>query len=460
MKSTTLEKQLNKIYKRILRIAVLGSGYVGLPTAALFAQAGFQVVAIDTKSEVVESINSGVSHIKEPGLNEIILHNIQAGRLRATTSSEAISQADAIIVSVQTPIDQDKEPNLSFLNKALEDMGKTIKKGMLVLLGSTVPPGTMQTLVKPKFEFLSRLKADTDFYLAYVPERIAPGNAFKEFVESPRLVGGMGPGSTKVAAELFKTVCKTVIETDAATAEIAKLAENTFRDINIAFANQLALICEQHGVDAKEAIKLANTHPRVNIHTPGPGVGGPCLTKDPYLLTHETNLKTQIMIKTARKINDHMPKHIVKLTLQALKNTGKDIKGSKIAILGTAYKADVDDPRGSPSKPIIQELTKLGAKVKAYDPHCNESFRAERASSLNEVLKDSDCVILVTDHTEFKNLDLQEIKTLMNDNPAIIDGRRIVNPHEAERLGFIYYGVGYGKSKILTHRHGEPRAQR
>jgi UDP-N-acetyl-D-mannosaminuronic acid dehydrogenase len=315
---------------------------------------------------------------------------------------------------------------------------------MLVVLSSTVPPGTMQTLVKPKLESLSGLKADIDFYLAYVPERIAPGNTLKEFVESPRLVGGVGPNSTKIAAELFRTVCRTVIETDASTAEIAKLAENTFRDINIAYANQLALICEQQGVDVKKVIELANTHPRVNIHTPGPGVGGPCLTKDPYLLLHLSKLVDHDIIKTARKINDYMPKHMVKLTLQALKNTGKDIKGSKIAILGTAYKANVDDPRESPSKPIIQELTKLGAKVKAHDPQCKETFGAERANSLQEALKDSDCIIVVTDHIEFKNLDLQEIKMLMNDNPAIIDGRRRVNPHEAEKLGFIYYGVGFG----------------
>jgi len=441
-----LEKLLENIQNRSLHIAVLGAGYVGLPTAALFADAGFHTTIVDLKPKNVKAVNSGKAPINEPGLNELISRTVQAGRLKAIlNSAEALPQSGALIISVQTPINRRRKPNLSFLTKALEDVGKTLRERMLLVISSTLPPGTMLGMVKPKLESLSGLEAESQLYLAYVPERIAPGKALKEFVESPRLVGGIGPNSTKIAAELFRTVCKKVIETDATAAEIAKLAENTFRDINIAFANQLALICEQHGVDAKEAIKLANTHPRVNIHTPGPGVGGPCLPKDPYLLTYKTSLKTQNLIKTARKINDYMPKHIVKLILQALKNTGKDIKKSKIAILGTAYKVDVDDSRGSPSKPIIKELIRLGAKVIAYDPHCSETFGAQKAKSLKNTVEKADCTIIVTDHKEFKKLNLQEIKTLMNDKPAIIDGRRIINPHEAEKLGFIYYGIGYGK---------------
>jgi len=234
-----MEKLVKDIQNRSLNLTVLGSGYVGLPTAALFADAGFHVTAIDIKPEVVKTVNSGASPINEPGLHKLVSRNVQAGRLKATlNSAKALTQADTIIISVQTPIDHNKKPNLSFLMKALEEVGKTMKKEMLVVISST--------------ESLSGLKAETEFYLAYVPERIAPGKALKEFIESPRLVGGVGPNSTKTAAELFRTVCKKVIETGAATAEVAKLAENTFRDINIAFANQLALICEQHGVDAKK----------------------------------------------------------------------------------------------------------------------------------------------------------------------------------------------------------------
>jgi len=427
---------------------VLGSGYVGLPTAALFAAAGFNVTAIDMKSKIVKNVNSGVSPINEPGLQELVSHNVQSGKLTAALNSDTtLNQEDVIVICVQTPIDKNKKPNLSFLLNALENVGKNLKKQMLVAVCSTVPPRTMQEKVKPLLESLSGLKADVDFYLAYVPERIAPGKALKEFVESPRLVGGVGSNSTKIAAELFRTVCKKIIETDATTAEIAKTAENTYRDVNIAFANQLAIICEQHGADITKVIELANTHPRVNIHTSGPGVGGPCLTKDPYLLTHQSKPADYDIIKTARKINDNMPKHIVKLTLQALKNTGKDVKSSKIAILGTAYKANVDDSRFSPSESIIQKLKTLGAETIAYDPHCTSTFGAKKATSLHESVKDADCLIIATDHNEFKNLNLTEIKQSMRSKPTIVDGKRIINPNEAEKHGFTYYGVGYGKPR-------------
>jgi len=332
---------------------------------------------------------------------------------------------------------------------ALEEVGKTIKKGSLVVIISTVSPGTMLENVKQRLESLSGLEVDDEFYLAYVPERIAPGKALKEFVESPRLIGGIGSNSTKIAVELFKTVCQKVIETDAATAEVSKLAENTFRDVNIAFANQLALICEQHGVDSTKVIELANTHPRVNIHTPGPGVGGPCLPKDPYLLINKTKQIKPNIIKSARQINDYMPKHIINLILQALNNTEKDVKSSRIAILGTAYKGNVDDSRLSPSEPIIHELISLGIKTIVYEPYCNERFGAKMASSLNETIEGADCLVIITDHTEFKNLNLKEIKNLMNSKPAIIDGRRIINPHEAEKLGILYYGIGFGKRRDL-----------
>jgi UDP-N-acetyl-D-mannosaminuronic acid dehydrogenase len=264
---------LEEIKQKSAPISVLGSGYVGLPTAALFADAGFSVTATDIKPSIIKSINGGCSPIKEPGLEEIISRNVKAGRLKAVVNSHAqLGNPEVFIVSVQTPINEANKPNLSFLMSAIENIGKNLRKGMLVAICSTVPPRTLNQKIKPLLEDLSGLRADEDFFLAYVPERIAPGKTLKEFVESPRLVGGVGPNSTKTAAELFRKVCKEIIETDVATAEIAKLAENTFRDVNIAFANQLALICEQHGVDVMKAIELANTHPRVNIHTPGPGV--------------------------------------------------------------------------------------------------------------------------------------------------------------------------------------------
>jgi UDP-N-acetyl-D-mannosaminuronic acid dehydrogenase len=441
-----MRKLLKKIQDRILNIAVVGSGQIGLPTAALFAEAGFLVTAIDVKSTVVQSVNCGVSPINEPGLQKLVSRHVQTGKLKAVLNFDtAFSKKEAIVFTVQTPIYKDKKPNLSFLRDALRNVAKNMKKQMIIAVCSTVPPGTMQEKIKPLLESLSGLIADTDFYLAYVPERISPGKALKEFVESPRLVGGIGPNSTKIAAELFRTVCKKIVETDATSAEIAKTAENTFRDVNIAFANQLALICEQYDADITKVIQLANTHPRVNVHTPGPGVGGPCLTKDPYLLIHQFKTTDIDLKKSATKINDSMPTHIVKLTLKALESSGKDIKKSKIAILGTAYKANVADSRFSPSEQIIQKLKELGIENIAYDPHGADTFGAKKATSLFECVKDADCLIIATDHTEFKNLNLNEIKQWMNEKPAIVDGRRIISSTETEKHGFIYYGIGYGK---------------
>jgi UDP-N-acetyl-D-mannosaminuronic acid dehydrogenase len=317
-----------------------------------------------------------------------------------------------------------------------------------------VPPGTILKILKPTLETQSGLEAESEFYFAYAPERIAPGKALKEFVENSRLIGGIGTDSTKITAELFKTVCKNVNETDVATAEVAKLAENTFRDVNIAYANQLAIICEQLGVDVMKVIGLANTHPRVNIHMPGPGVGGPCLPKDPYFLLDslaETNLD---LITMARLVNENMPKHLLKLVAEALRIVGKHIKDSRIAVLGVAYKGDVDDSRFSPSEPLVSELLRQGAVVVVYDPICNETFGGEKANSLDEAVKNVDCIVLMTDHLVFRKLDLHEIRASVNDNPVIVDGRRILADCEATNNGFFYYGVGLGKKTTKQKSHG------
>lgn len=440
------DQLVKAIHEKQLHLSVLGAGYVGLPTAALFADAGFFVTAVDLKPKIIKAVNNGKSPIAEPNLENMISRNIQAGRLKAVFNSDmSFVNSDAIIISVQTPINESNEPDLSFLIRAIEIIGKELKKGSIVVICSTIPPKTMHTKIKPLLENLSDMSVENDFFLAYVPERIAPGRALKELVESPRLIGGIGPRSTEIATELFRTVCNKVLETDAQTAEISKLAENTFRDVNIAFANQLALICEKMGVDVKKVITLANTHPRVNIHMSGPGVGGPCLTKDPYLLINEIADQNKRIITLAREINDYMPHHMVELTLNALKLSDKNIEHCRVTILGTSYKAGVDDSRISPSQPIIQQLIRLGAMVLTFDPYCTETFGGERTKSVFEAVKQSDCLIIITDHNEFRKLYLPDIKSLMNVKPAIIDGKRIINPIDAEKLGFIYFGIGYGK---------------
>ncbi|MCW4024564.1 MAG: nucleotide sugar dehydrogenase [Candidatus Bathyarchaeota archaeon] len=432
--------------KQQCTLAVVGTGYVGLPTAALFAQAGFNVTAIDIRESIVARIRKGHSPIQEPGLETIISSHVQSGKLKAELLYSSIFRDKrVIIITVQTPIGVDKKPDLSFLINAIQKIGPELQEGTLVAVCSTLPPGTMHDKIVPLLSRLSGLTPDKDFYLAYVPERIAPGVAIKEFVESPRLVGGIGPNSTLIASSVFRRVCKNIIETDAPTAEISKTAENTFRDVNIAFANQLALICEKHHADVVKVIALANTHTRVNIHLVGPGVGGPCLTKDPYLLIYETIFPNQSIVETARQINDYMPKHMVGLLIDSLKNNGKNVRDSYVTVLGTAYKADVDDSRFTPSEPIIRELLGICKNVSVYDPYCTETFGAKRACSIAEAASGSDCLMILTDHSEFKNLDLSALKSLMNGSPVIVDGRRMLMPDRVLSAGFSYYGVGYGQ---------------
>lgn len=431
---------------RKARIVVIGLGHVGLTTAAIFADAGFQVTGADLKEEIVEAVSSGKSHIREFGLGELVGKVVRQGRLRATTDTlQAVREADTVIVCVQTPITQDKEPNLTYLEKACKTVAEGSLKGKLVVIQSSVPPRTTKNLVARILEEGSGLGCGEDFWLANCPERIVSGKAVQEFIENVRIVGGYNPDSVEIAVELFKTVTKgEILTTDCTSAELAKLAENAFRDVNIAFANELALICEHMGPDVMEVIRLANTHPRVNIHKPGCGVGGPCLPKDPYLLLHPVKKKgfKSNLIKPSRELNDYMSKHAVELVAEALTKVGKKVSSSKVAVLGTAYKGEVDEARYSPAEEIVRELMHLGAEVVAYDPYCEESFGAERAKDVDEAVREADCILIATDHKTFRELKLGRIKSLMNEKPVLIDGRRVVHPMEARKQGFVYYGIG------------------
>lgn len=442
------EELIAKIREKEAKIAVLGLGHVGLPTAAIFASAGFQVVGADVNPEVVETVSQGKSHIKEAGLSELVEEGIKRGKLEATTNVlRVLRGADLIFICVETPLTGDKRPNLDYIEKACKDTAKGLTKGRLVIIESTVPPRTTKDFIAPMLEKGSGLRCGEEFWLVHCPERILPGNALQELVENPRMVGGYNRESAEVAAELFRMVMKgEVLVTDSTSAEVAKLAENTFRDVNIAFANELALICEQMGVDVMEVVRLANTHPRVSIHKPGCGVGGPCLPKDPHLLLHSVKEKVfkSRIIEPSRELNDSMPKHTVELVIKALKKAGKDIKNSKVAVLGVAYKGEVDDTRNSPAERIVRALISLGSRVAVYDPYSAETFGAERAKAVNEAVREADCLVIATNHKMFEELELEKIRALMNENPAIIDGSRVVHPIEAKKLGFVYYGIGYG----------------
>jgi len=440
------EKLIDKIRRRKARLAVVGLGHVGLTTATMFADAGFQTLGIDIEREIVEMVSSGRCHTTEPGLDELLRKAVKEGRLEATVNTvQAMKKADVGVVCVQTPVTESKEPDQTYVQDACEAIAQGLSKGKLVVIESTVSPGTTKNLVASTLEKGSGLKCGEDFWLVHCPERIAVGNAIQDFVENVRIVGGFNSESTEVAVELFKMVTKgKILTTDCTSAEIAKVAENTFRDVNIAFANELALVCEQIGVDVMEVVRLANTHPRVNIHKPGCGVGGPCLTKDPYLLLHPVKKRgfRSKIVEPSRELNDYMPDHTVKLVIEALEEVGKDVKASKIAVLGTAYKGEVNDARNSPAERIVHPLMESGGKIIVYDPYCEESFGARKAAEVEDAIEGADCILIVTNHKMFEKLKLRRAKALMNRNPVIVDGRRIINSMKARNDDFLYVGIG------------------
>jgi UDP-N-acetyl-D-mannosaminuronic acid dehydrogenase len=425
-------------------ISIIGLGRVGLPTAVIFASKGYKVVGVDVDIDKVRAVNNGKCYIREPGLDVLLREAVSKGFLKATTNTlEAVNESEAVIITVPTPV-RDGVIDLSYLRGALEAVQEGLRRGLLVVVESTVPPGTTVGFVKPFLEGPG-FRVEEDFYLAHVPERIAPGRAVEELLSMPRVVGGVGPRSTEKAIELYSRVNPRLLPTDATTAEFVKLAENAYRDLNIAFANLLALIAERLGIDVYEAIRLANTHKRVNIHMPGAGVGGPCLTKDPYMLASIiSDFWGSELIRVARKINEYMPIHTVGIVEKALRDAELDVEGARITVLGVAYKGGVDDIRESPSKYVVRELLARGSKVIVYDPYTNESFGAERASSLEDAVNGSDALVIVTDHSEFKNLDLDIIGRFMR-HRIVVDGRRVIEPHQAVKHGFRYYGVGYGR---------------
>ncbi|MEM4004337.1 MAG: nucleotide sugar dehydrogenase, partial [Desulfurococcaceae archaeon] len=324
-------------------VCVFGLGRVGLPSAVIFASRGFRVYGIDTDEGKINAINQGVSYLREPGLDELLDKVVSEGRLLAVSeASEVLGECEVVLIDVPTPI-RGGFVDLSYLISACEIIAKSLRKGMLVAVESTVPPGTTSELVKDILEKSSGLMVEKDFYLAYVPERITPGKAIEELLQVPRVIGGVGPKSTKRALEVYGRINPNLITTDATTAEFVKLIENSFRDLNIAFANLLALMAERIGVDVYEAIRIANTHPRVAIHWPGAGVGGPCLTKDPYMLASLMNHWGVELIKLGRRVNEYMPYHFVGLIERVADLEGFQLRSAKVAVLGVAYKGGVDD---------------------------------------------------------------------------------------------------------------------
>ncbi len=420
----------NKISQKTANVGIIGMGYVGLPMASLFASRGFRVKGADINKDRVKAINAGESPINEVGLEEIIKKSVNAGRLTATTDvDEVVRESDVVVIVVQTPIDDDNKPNLKAFKSACDTVARSITKGKLLVVESTIPPGTLEDIVIPTIFEKSALKAGRDYFLAYSPERAIPTRTLEEIQTNSRVIGGINEESLNLAKMLYSSITSGELMTsDLGTAELVKIIENTYRDVNIALANEIAMLCEKLGVDAIKAIKIANKHPRVNIHLPGPGVGGHCIPKDPYFLINkaeELGVDLKI-ISSAREINENMPNHLLGLIERSLKKVNKDIKTSKVSILGIAYKGNTDDARGTPSEKVIKNLMKNDVDFISHDPFVSHDFGGKFSNNLEEVVEDSDCIVILTDHDLYKKMDLDSFTSLMNKPSVVIDGRRIL----------------------------------
>jgi len=393
------------------KIVVIGTGYVGLPAAILLARAGYKVVGVDVDKNVVRAINEGVLHIEEKEIEKIFREPKVRKNL---VSQRKPCEGDIFIIAVPTPLDKRKKiADLSHVEVALKSLCPYLRKGNLVIVESTIPPMTCRELVKPIIESETNLKVNKDVFVAHCPERILPGNVFYEIVNNDRVIGGMNKKASKMAKDLYSSFVKgNLYITDDVTAELCKLVENTYRDVNIALANEIDQVSETLGIDSKTVIDLANKHPRVNLLRPGIGVGGHCIPIDPWFIK-EVDPENTTLIFTARKINESRPEIIAK----KIRRIVKDIVNPRIVALGLTYKPDTWDVRESPALEIVKILREEGYNVEAYDPYVKEyEYR-----NITDIVKNKDCLVILVEHKIIKKeieKNLNKIKKLMR-NPII-----------------------------------------
>jgi UDP-N-acetyl-D-mannosaminuronic acid dehydrogenase len=435
---------------KFTKICVIGLGYIGLPTASTFATHGVRVLGVDINQRIIETLNMGEIHIHEPGLHDEVKKAIQSGNFKAST---ALEEADAFIISVPTPFMDDQLGEYNGMTYKLADMRAVVsaaesilpflRKGNLVVLESTSPPRTTTDLVAPILA-RSGLEAGRDFHLVYSPERVLPGQIMRELIENARVIGGVTPESAQAGSDLYSTFVQgKIIQTDATTAEMVKLMENTYRDVNIAIANEFSRLADKFGVDVWEAISIANLHPRVKILNPGPGVGGHCISVDPWFFV-ETAPELTPLIYYSRQVNDTQPHFVVETVKRALGS----LEGKKIAALGLAYKPDVDDLRESPANEIVHLLQSEGATVKAWEPFKPDANLPgiSMSPSLDSAIRDADMLLLLVNHTEFRQLNPAEIAAKTKAR-VLVDTVKGWNAEEWKKAGFDVHLLGDGKSR-------------
>lgn len=406
------------------RVAIIGLGYIGLPTAATLASRGVEVIGVDVNEHAVSMITQGKVHFSEPDLDMLVRAAVMTGKLRAVVTPEP---AEAFIIAVPTPLADDKRPDLSFIDAAAESIAPVLEAGNLIVLESTSPVGTSARLsrqlaeLRPELTFPHAAGERSDIRIAYCPERILPGRMVLELVENDRIIGGLTPACAARADQLYRIFVKgACLLTDANTAELVKLTENAYRDVNIAFANELSMICDGMGLDVWRVIELSNRHPRVKILQPGPGVGGHCIAVDPWFIV-DGMPEASRLIRTAREVNDSKPHHII----DRIRRHAVRFKDPVIACLGLTYKPNVDDLRESPALEITAHIAREGlGKVLAVEPHIRNlppeltEFDNLRFCDMSEALAEADIAVLLVDHAEFRAIEAKELL-----NKIVIDTR-------------------------------------
>jgi UDP-N-acetyl-D-glucosamine dehydrogenase len=407
---TSKETLIKKLQDKSAKIGILGMGYVGMPLAVVFAEAGFNVLGIDPDQRKVDTFNKGISYIQDVP-TETVARLHKTGKLNMTADFAALKEMDAVSICVPTPLRQTGDPDMSFILSATEEMAKYVHKGMVIVLESTTYPGTTRELVLPMLTEKSGLKVGEDIFICFSPERVDPGREDWTTLNTPKVMGGITKDCSEVAAAWYAGAIQTVVPVSSAeAAEMSKLLENTFRMINIGLVNELAIMCERLGVDVWEVIDAAGTKPFGFMKfTPGPGLGGHCIPIDPLYLSwkmKEFNYNARF-IELASEINTNMPRYVVSRVLEAMNDRGKPLKGSRVLVLGVAYKPDIDDVRESPALDVIALLRKKGAQVEYHDPHIpqihheHDGWKMDSIKDVMPAVRAADAVVIITNHTTY-----------------------------------------------------------
>jgi UDP-N-acetyl-D-mannosaminuronic acid dehydrogenase len=439
----TLAELKKKIESKDALLAVIGLGYVGLPVAASFARAGFNVLGVELLTERVDKINRGENPIEgeEPGLTDLLKAVATPGKLHAVSDYGALRDRDVILIAVETPVDSDHKPRYQALKNALESLAANLKQHALVIIESTIAPGTMRNLVQATLEQRSGKQAGMDFFLGNCPERVMPGKLLANLRKLDRVVGGMTPETAETMVVLYRHIVEGELDpTDCITAELVKTVENAYRDVQIAFANEVALISEAVGGDVWKVRELVNKSPGRHMLLPGAGVGGHCIPKDPWLLASAVDGKEipLRLIPAARAVNDGMPGHMVELLKKGLAESGKSLKGARILVMGYAYLENSDDTRNSPSAAVVTELGKAGATAVIHDPYV-KAYQGD----LLDMAKGCDAAVLMVKHDKYKEIAFPDLRDSLN-NGLLIDSRRLYDAAKAVNSDLKLYQLGIG----------------